>query len=282
MEGWAVNGAENVTGDDKEFVKTHCKELAAATAEETRNALSSILCGPYVMDVMLTFPEAFTAMLPEIALMVNFDQRNKYHEYDVWSHTANVVAGVRPAIVLRMAALLHDTGKPRTFTVDEEGHGHFYGHPVVSAEIANVVLNRLEWNAEEQDLIETLVRYHDARPPHSDKSMRRYVNKIGRSIIPLLLELKMSDTVAHKHIAFKRNFEEFARLHLFLEREDREVVKMTIQKLNITGNDLLLLGVQRGTAMGAILQTLLNEVTEGELQNEKYALQERVSEIINK
>ena len=73
-------------------------------------------------------------MLPEILPCVGFDQRNPHHCYDVWEHTARAVGAAPPTRVLRWTMLLHDLGKPKCFTQDANGIGHFYGHTAVSAE----------------------------------------------------------------------------------------------------------------------------------------------------
>lgn len=65
--------------------------------------------------------------------MVGFAQHNIHHCYDVYTHTAVAVDHVPPEVTLRLAALFHDLGKPATFSMGEDGQGHFYGHPKVSA-----------------------------------------------------------------------------------------------------------------------------------------------------
>ena len=94
-------------------------------------------------DHLLLFAPIITQVIPALRKCVGFDQRNKHHIYDVYTHIAHVCEAVEGDIVLRWAALLHDAGKPDTFTLDEKGTGHFYGHAKVSAQIADETLRNL-------------------------------------------------------------------------------------------------------------------------------------------
>ena len=87
--------------------------------------------------------DIFLMFIPELSLMENFKQNNPEHIYDVLDHTLVTMKCIEPKLELRLAMLLHDTGKPLTYTQDEEGIGHFNGHQIKSAEIARDILNRL-------------------------------------------------------------------------------------------------------------------------------------------
>ena len=81
-----------------------------------------------------------TGLLKNILLVIDnmydFSQQNPYHEKDLFFHTMDVLDSVRDDLVLRLAALFHDSGKLYTKTVDENNIGHFYGHSELSFEIA--------------------------------------------------------------------------------------------------------------------------------------------------
>ena len=99
--------------------------------------------------VLLEYPDILGVVLPEILPCVGFDQRNPHHCYDVWEHTARAVGAAPPTRVLRWTMLLHDLGKPKCFTQDANGIGHFYGHTdeVASEKLANehgVLVRRAE------------------------------------------------------------------------------------------------------------------------------------------
>lgn len=72
------------------------------------------------------YRDVLAVFMPEIAPMFGFDQHSKYHDSDVWEHSLRAFAAVKEKNPpLRLAALLHDIGKPCSFTQDEDGTGHF-------------------------------------------------------------------------------------------------------------------------------------------------------------
>ena len=119
--------------------------LRAIAHERVYAELNKLLCGEHAAAVLLEFPDILGVVLPEILPCVGFDQRNPHHCYDVWGHTARAVGAAPPTRVLRWTMLLHDLGKPKCFTQDANGIGHFYGHTAASAEMAEEIMARLRF-----------------------------------------------------------------------------------------------------------------------------------------
>ncbi len=102
------------------------------------------------------------------AKMVGFNQRNPHHCYNLMEHTLHTVCGINKSLgevrasaeLLRVAALLHDIGKPEVAR-EKQGRLVFYGHAVRSAEIAVQLLSRLEFSREEIALVEFYISHHD-------------------------------------------------------------------------------------------------------------------------
>ena len=90
------------------------------------------------------FALILSAAVPVLAPTLGFQQHSSHHAYDVFTHTAYVVEGVDSNLTLRWAALLHDIGKVPTFTLDENGQGHFLGHAQAGAKLANQTLLSLK------------------------------------------------------------------------------------------------------------------------------------------
>ena len=103
--------------------------LDCIAAERIREELTGLLCGRYVQRTLMAYADLITSALPELAPMQGCQQQNPHHLYDVWEHTVRAVGQVPAEPVLRWAMLLHDSGKPACKTVDEQGIGHFRGHP---------------------------------------------------------------------------------------------------------------------------------------------------------
>jgi poly(A) polymerase len=136
---------------------------------------------------------------PELEAMVGVEQGG-FHIYDVFDHTAHTVAAVPAELITRLAALLHDVGKPPTHAIDEHGRHTFYDHPAIGAEMTAALLSRLRFSNDEIAATSLLVRHH-LRPiqyiPNEwgDAAVRRLVRDIGDLRTPLL-ELARADTRA--------------------------------------------------------------------------------------
>lgn len=228
-----------------------CKLLVCTTAED-----------------MIRYAPVITAVIPELAPTVGFEQHSTHHRYDVFTHTAHVVENTPPELSLRWAALLHDAGKPSTFTLDEEGNGHFYDHASKSAEIADAVLQRLRAPNTLRQQVVFLVQQHMRFPELDKKLMRRWISKFGIEDMKLLLQLQKADFCSKGNDAQTRYFEE---LDTMVEEIQAEDACLGIRDLAIDGNDLLTLGLE-GPAVGQALSHLLEMVLDERVPNEKDAL----------
>ena len=201
--------------------------------------------------------------------MVGFDQHSCYHCYDVWEHTLHALAAAPQEPMLRWAVLLHDIGKPRCFTRDERG-GHFYGHPAVSAEIADAVLRRLKFDNATRDAVTTLVAWHDREIPRTEKGVRRALMKLGEERMRQLTEVKRADNLGQAP-ELRSRLREVERGAEILDALLARDACFSLKQLAVNGRDLMALGL-RGQEVGAALDRLLCAVVDGELPNEKSAL----------
>ena len=185
--------------------------------------------------------------------------------------------GAAPALpVLRWTLLLHDLGKPGTFTLDGEGRGHFYGHWRRSVELAEGILTRLRFDNRSRQTILTLVERHDCELPLSARSVRRNLARYGEETLRLLLAVKRADNLAQAEAyrdrqTLLRQWEDL--LALVLE----EGGCFSLRQLAVKGGDLLALGLE-GPAVGAALGELLELVMEERLPNDRGMLLEYVKE----
>ena len=219
---------------------------------------------------LLRFAPIVTAAVPELGPCVGFHQHNPHHLYDIYEHTARVVEGVPPVPALRWAALLHDVGKPDCFTREENGRGHFYGHPKVSAEMADTILRRLKAPTALREDVVFLCDRHMVTLEPDRKILLRRLNQYGETRTALLLPLQRADLMA----TGTRTPEEAAFFHT-TEQLLNELLAQArcfrIKDLAVNGNDLMALGLQ-GRAIGQTLQHLLNMVMEEQIPNERDAL----------
>ena len=244
--------------------------------ERIRTELTGMLCGEHVLEVLLAYPEVLGVVLPEILPCVGFDQHSVYHCYDVWEHTAHAVAAVKPQPVLRYAMLLHDIGKPETFSLDEEGRGHFYGHWRRSVPLARAALERLRVDNRSKETILTLVERHDCELTLSERSVRRNLARYGEETLRLLLEVKRADNLAQAE-AYRDRQALIRQWEDLLELVRAQGACFSLKQLEVKGGDLTALGLH-GPAVGRALNELLELVIDEKLPNERGMLLEYVKE----
>ncbi len=245
-----------------------CKELLKAVSNERIfSELSKLLCGKNVREILVNYSDILEVILPEIKGMKNFDQHNFHHIYDILTHTAVVTESISPVTHLRFAALLHDCGKTDCFSLDENGIGHFYSHPSVSAEKAEKALLRLRSDTKTRENVVKLVRVHDTPIEESERIIKKRLRSMGEELFFDLINLQRADT---KGLApeFHSREEHFDTL----EKMARQIIEseecFSLKDLKINGNDLIKEGF-RGKEIGTALSSALEAVIDGNLKNEK-------------
>ena len=254
-----------------------CAPLLGRIAPERIHAeLTGILCGDHVLEVLLAYPDVLGVFLPEILPCVGFDQRSVYHCYDVWEHTARAVAASPPVPEVRYALLLHDLGKPGTFSLDGEGRGHFYGHWRRSTALADGILERLRFDNQSRRIILTLVERHDCELALSERAVRRALARYGEGTLRLLLAVKRADNLAQAepYRGRQRLLDQWEDLlSLVLEQG----ACFSLRQLAVKGGDLTALGLE-GPAVGRALEGLLELVLDEKLPNDRAMLLEYAKE----
>ena len=243
--------------------------LSCIAAERIREELTGMLCGRFAIRALRDFSDILTAVLPELAPMVGCAQQNPYHLYDVWEHSARAVGQAPAEPCLRWAMLLHDCGKPACKTVDENGVGHFYGHPKVSRDIAASLLRRLRFSGEQTARILLLVEQHDRPLGDSDKLVRRRLVQIGEGRFRDLLAIKKGDAVGQG--THPENVAELWETERRLNEVLAQDACLSLRQLAVNGNDMTALGLH-GPAVGEMLHRLLDAVVDGTLDNTQQAL----------
>lgn len=237
---------------------------------------TGLLCGEHAADVLLNYPDVLGVFLPEILPCVRFDQRSRYHCFDVWEHTARAVEAAPADPILRWIMLLHDLGKPDTFTIDEKGAGHFYGHYRESAKKAERIMDRLRFDNRSRKLILTLVERHDSELAMSGRSVRRNLHRYGEEALRLLLQVKRADNRAQAP-EFRDRQELLSQWEQLLNMELLSESCFSLKQLCVKGDDLMKIGIT-GKAVGQGLERLLELVIDEALPNERSALLEYAKE----
>jgi poly(A) polymerase len=237
-------------------------------ADELRRMLSSDR--PKLALELLDQAELLEVILPEITACKGVPQTG-YHTHDVFGHTLLTVEATPPDLLLRLAALFHDVGKPRT----AKGDGTFVGHEEVGAEIASAALERLRFSQKEIEAISTLVRLHLRpvfyRSEWSDGAVRRLARDAGPLLGRLML-LARADIAASAYPYPEKLDELQARLDRVLAERPSRLAPLII------GEDIMRIrGIGPGPEVGRIKQKLEELVIDGEIPPDREAITDYLS-----
>ncbi len=248
------------------------KFLLGRIAKERISAeLTKLLCGKDAPAVLREFPDVIGQVLPEILPMVGFDQHNPHHIYDVWEHTLHALGAIEPLPIPRLTMLLHDSGKPHTYTQDEKGAGHFYGHGKISLQLAEAALKRLRFDGVTIRTVCLLIRLHDTPMIEDEKWVRRQLGRIGEENFRTLISVHRADCLA-QNPEYRDRLESYRRVGRILDKVLSEQQCFRLRDLAVNGRDLLALGFSPDKRLGETLDELLDAVIDGKCPNEKEAL----------
>jgi tRNA nucleotidyltransferase (CCA-adding enzyme) len=221
---------------------------------------------------------------PELLEGVDMEQ-NKWHAFDVWRHGLECMDACRGDPVLRIAALLHDVGKPRTRAwSDKTKDWTFYDHDRVGAEIAEPIAARMRFSNEERARIVALVRFHlfHYSDEWTDAAVRRWIRRVGQERVDDLYLLNEGD-VRGKGRDFDADLDALARLKAHVARVLAQGAALSTRDLRLNGHDLIQeLGLKPGRIIGEVLDSLLELVTTDPAANEREALLTAAREIVRR
>ena len=253
--------------------------LKNISAERIMTEFTKILMGQNVEEVLLNYSDVIAVFIPEIKEMFGFEHHNPHHVYDVWKHTVKAVACVKNERVLRLTAFFHDIGKPKTFTIDNAGKGHFHGHPEVSGKMANEILKRLKTDNRTISEVCLLIKLHDLRPKPDAKNVRRLMYETGSESFPLLMEIKRADSLAQNPETHEYKLEYIRKLEEIYKQELEKKSAFNLKTLAVNGKDIINIGVRDGRKIGMILEFLLDRVIDGDMENDRQLLLDKAAEI---
>jgi tRNA nucleotidyltransferase (CCA-adding enzyme) len=238
------------------------------SGERIATELAKILAAdrPSVGLRLLESTGALAAFSPELAAQRGVAQ-SKIEGEDLWDHTVRTVDAATNAPVVRLAALVHDIGKPAT-----AADGHFYGHDTVGAELADALLERLRLATAERHAVVHLVRQHMFRytPQWGDPAVRRFLAKVGPAAVADLFALREADNVGS---GLPRNADDLDGLRARVAKELEAGAILDRSALAIDGADLMAeLGLRPGPRLGTLIARLFERVVEDPALNERERL----------
>ncbi len=254
--------------------------LKYISGERIREELKGILLGKNVLNALLDYHEIIFSIIPELKPCYNFNQNNPYHIHDVYTHICYVTSYTKPDFTCRLAALLHDIGKPNCYTEEiKEGRlwGHFYGHPQESYNIAKVICDRLKLSNYEKERVLYLILEHDTPIEVNTRLLRRLIMRTpneDKDLLYDLLDLKQADL--KDHINLKPL--DIVNINSKIEEIYQNKLALKITDLAINGSDLINLGY-KGKEIGLALKMLLEAVVDEKVLNNRNDLLEYLKNI---
>lgn len=277
--------------ETKEAIKESLPVASQVSMERIRDEFMKMLLNspqPSVGIELMRETGLLNIFMPELLEGVDVEQK-LFHAHDVYWHALKTCDVAHDSV--KLAALLHDIAKPRT----DMGNGHFYGHDKMGSDIAEKIMKRMKFSQSEIKRVKILIENHMFYYPHiqedmteeekkniemhqwSDSAVRRFIQRVGEENIEDLFKLRMADAQSNPSTAFKP--EEITILQSRISEVRKQDMALKVTDLDITGEDLVNLGVERGPQLGVILRELLELVLDDPLLNTKEKLLEKAKDM---
>jgi tRNA nucleotidyltransferase (CCA-adding enzyme) len=229
---------------------------------------------PSVAFEAMRASEILSISCPELIESVGCEQ-NRYHAFDVWGHAMSCLDACEGDPILRIAALLHDVGKPRSRAFSDKTNDYtFYEHERIGAEIAFPILTRLKFSNDERDRVTSLVRHHLIcySDDWTDGAVRRWLRRVGPDLAPDLYKIGRADALGKGREA-KEDIASIERLRERVESIIAAGAALSTRDLALRGNDLMReLSLGPGPIIGRLLERLLEIVTDDPSKNTREVL----------
>lgn len=253
--------------------------LDRVAAERINVELRKLLAGKDAGNVLRQYPDVFCQFWPQLGPLVTLEQHNPWHCRGGWEHTIHSVEAAPADVALRLAMLLHDIGKPACKSTDEQGVDHFYGHPAVSARLADEMLQALKFDSKTRERVVLLVKRHDVPLPPTGPAIRRWLSRLGPEAFFQLLEVKRADNMGQNLEKVRGRLAELGEIRAQAERILAEKQCLTLKDLAVNGRDVIAAGIEPGPEVGQVLEGLLKRILDGEIQNQRNALLKGINSI---
>jgi tRNA nucleotidyltransferase (CCA-adding enzyme) len=280
MREWAPQ-IEHVSGE----------RIGGGLAADGMGELSKLLLGAHPAKALRLARDTgvLPHLLPELEPAIGFDQRSRYHDLPLDEHVFRVVQAAADAeapLAVRLAALLHDAGKPASAWAGRDGRLHFYANPKlgkrsheeIGADLASHALARLRYPSRLRARVRRLVREHmfDVPPATAPAKARRFLHRHGDELAFELLAHKRADLLGKRESTDAATRAEVEAVDRFRQRLERELRRPhRLDQLAVDGTDLIEAGWKPGPPLGAALEHLLSCVIgDPELNTREWLLAE--------
>ncbi|MCL4557096.1 MAG: HD domain-containing protein [Deltaproteobacteria bacterium] len=252
----------------KEAVQRLAPLLNSVAAERIRDELFAVLLSDSPSKGIRLMQELgiLEVIMPEVLPTMGFDQRSPYHKDELFTHSLAVMDRTRPSIETRLAALFHDTGKPRSMQ-SSPGKVTYYGHQDISAGIFRSFAGRLKLPHSVADTAEALIRRHmiNYTPEWKDSAVRRFI-KNNYALLDQLLDLYAADAGSLADPAGPLRM--VGELAGRIRQQHAERISRIESPLD--GNEIQeILGIPAGPRIGEIKRGIVDAILDGVIEPTK-------------
>jgi tRNA nucleotidyltransferase (CCA-adding enzyme) len=266
-----------------EALKTHTQLLSHIAKERIRDEFIRIIMSDTPMNALILCREL--GIIPFIAKELEEGysvEQTQAHSYDVWEHLLRSLqhaADQKFPLGIRLAALFHDIGKPRTRRVSQETKYTFYGHEVVGAKMTEKILRNLNFPLKTIEYVVKLVRWHmffSDTEQITLSAVRRMIANVGKDRIWDLMNVRICDRIGTGRP--KANPYRLRKYKSMIEEALRDPI--TVGMLKVDGREIMEITKEpAGPKIGLILNALMEEVLEDPKLNTKEYLEKKVLEL---
>lgn len=254
-----------------ESIQKNAPDINKIAGERIREELFKILVEPGATDgvKLLKNSGLLAEIMPELLEGVGMEQKG-HHIYDVWTHsieTLKYTTSTDP--ITRLAALLHDVGKPAVMKIID-GERTFHNHEVVGSRIATRIGKKLKFSNDQLDQLFRLTRWHmfTVTEMQTDKAVRRFIRNVTVKYLDEMIAVRRGDRLGSGARETSWRWEKFKERLVEVQKQP-----FTVKDLKIDGHDVMeILQIKPSKRVGDILDELFAAVEEKPELNEREKL----------
>ena len=267
----------NIEEKTLESIKRNAKLIINIAGERIRDELFKILLSPTPSKgiELLRQSGLLAELMPELNEGLGMAQKG-HHIDDVWTHNLKTLDNCQSKNpITRLAALVHDIGKPKSSRGEGEGRT-FHNHEVYGSRIAVQIGRRLRLSNKELDQLFRLVRWHmfTVQETQTDKAVRRFIRNVTLDYVDEMIDLRRADRLGSGAKETSWRWELFKKRIVEVQKQP-----FAVKDLKVNGKDVMeILGIKPGPKVGEVLNTIFKEVEEKPEINKREILIKKIED----
>ncbi len=260
-----------------ESIQKNANLINNIAGERVRDELFKILLSPTPSAGigLLRKSGLLEQIMPELVNGVDMIQKG-HHVDDVWTHNLKTLDNCQSKNpVTRLAALLHDVGKPKSMKGEGEKRT-FHNHEIYGSRTAVQIGKRLKLSNKDLDQLFRLVRWHmfTVQETQTDKAVRRFIRNVTLDYIDEMIDLRRADRLGSGAKETSWRWELFKQRIVEVQKQP-----FAVKDLKVSGVDVMeILGIKPGPKVGEVLNEIFKEVEEKPELNDREILLKKIAE----